>query len=460
VDAPGAEAEATLEAWAAALRADKRAGKLLEDLLQLRSELKERSQQAALMRHVANVLTATGRTDQLGPLILDVFQSEFGARQGLVWSLCEDHYGACCGMGFDRRQLERLSLPAPHPFPRYPILIYQCQWLEMESLPPALKLVQARPGDGLYFVPFEHQTLLVGFTVLSVPKSRTFTTAEQESLEILQRLFASSLHGTWSFADLQRQRESLKQQLEALKLRTEALDFQNRALRQGQTFRVDFLAYAANELRDQLLGILALLSRARHDQDLSEEDRGSLLLDGLLAGKHMAELLRDLAELANPASGDSKTLARPTDLGLLFGQLKPLVEAFPRRGEQPLHWPKELDLPEVLVDAEVLKQVLLSLCTGALRTSQDGCLKLWIEREPMSLTLRLLMEGLDLGEATLAFNARRPLSPEDLYVKGRGGTGLGLIICRQLVVAMGGTFTLERDSGNLGTVIGLDLPLA
>jgi signal transduction histidine kinase len=50
------------------------------------------------------------------------------------------------------------------------------------------------------------------------------------------------------------------------------------------------------------------------------------------------------------------------------------------------------------------------------------------------------------------------LSPEDIYVKGRGGAGLGLVVCRQLLAAMGGTFTLERVPD--GTVIGLGLPLA
>lgn len=458
-DPSSPEVNATMEAWAQVLRADARADKLLSDLRGVHLELKERSRQAALMRHVANVLTAASRTDQLGPLVLDVLHSEFGARQGLMWTLCEDHYGACCGMGFDRRQLERLRLPAPHPFPRYPILIYQCQWLEIECLPPAFQLIQARPEDGLYFVPFEHQTLLVGFTVLSVPRAKVFSEAELESLEVLQRLFAASLHAAWTLLDLERQREGLRKESEALKTRAEALDRQNEALRRGQTFRVDFLAYAAGELRSQLMGILALLSHVRQDRQLSEEDRGSLLLDGLLTGKHMAELLRDLTELASPEREASPRMG-PVDLSVLLSDLRPLVEVFPRREGGRTLWPDTGDLPDVLADGGLLRQILLSLCSGALRNSRDGTLWLRCEREPMSLRLLLMMEGLDLGEATESFNSNRPLGPDDLYVKGRGGAGLGLMICRQLMVSMGGIFTLERDPGGMGTVIGLELPLA
>jgi signal transduction histidine kinase len=457
---PITEVDATLEAWAEALKADAKAEKLLHDLRAVHLELKERSQQAVLMRHVANILTATARVEQLGSLILDVMQSEFGARQGLVWALCEDHYGARHGMGFDRQRLEKLHLPAPHPFPHYPILIYQSQWLEAESLPPALRLIQGGAEEGLFFVPFEHQTLLVGFTILSLPRTRVFSDAEQESLEVLQRLFAASLHGAWTLQDLQRQRESFRAEAEALKVRNRWLDQQNQGLRQGLTFRVDFLAYAAGALRNQLLGVLALLSRVRQDRNLSEEERGSLLLDGLLTGKHMAELLRDLSELANPTRSEATALIRPTDLVALFKSLQPIVEAFVPPGGEALRWPEELDLPEVLADEEGLKQILLSLCTGALRGSKDGSLHLWIEREPMSITLRLMVEGLDLGEATASFNSCRSLSPDELYVKGQGGAGLGLVICRQLMVAMGGAFKLERDPMGSGTVIGLELPLA
>ena len=459
-EVPAPEIDAAMEAWAQALKADARADQLLRDLRAVHLELKERSRQAALMRHVANVLTATARTEQLSSLILDVLQSEFGVRQGLLWALSEDRYVAGHGMGFDRRQLERLHLPAPHPFPQYPILIYQSQWLELESLPPALRLIQARAEDGLFFVPFEHQTLLVGFTVLSLPRSRTFSEAEQESLEVLQRLFAASLHGAWTVRDLQRQRERLRSEAEALKARTQELARQNRALHQGQSYRLDFMVYAAGELRGQLLGVLSLLSQARQDRRLSEEDRGSLLLDGLLAGKHMAELLKDLAELVAPGRGEVTAAVRPTDLGVLLASLRPLVETFPCQEGGSLQWPEELDLPDVLADGEVLKQVLLSLCAGALRNSANGSLRLWIEREPLSLVLRVLIEGLDLGEATASFNIQHPLRPEELYVKGQGGAGLGLVICRQLLVAMGGAFTLEREPLGAGTVIGLELPLA
>ncbi len=455
---PLVDSDAVTEAWAQTLKADRRAAQLFKELDILRGEVKARAQQAALMRHVANVLSATVRVDQLASMLLDVLQGEFGASQGLVWTLGEDSYEARTGMRFDRGQLHSLHLPVPHPFPSYPVLIYQAQWLEPELLPPALRLIQSRQDQGLFFVPFEHQTLLVGFAILSLPQDKAFMPAEQESQEVLQRLFASALHDTWRLQELQRQKEILAKEKEDLKVQAMALEHQNRLLFKGQTFKVEFLGYAAGELRGQLLGILNLLGRARGGTGLDTEARDTLLLDALLAGKHMAELLRDLAELARPGTSGLPMEVRPLDLGELFCELRTLVEAFPRRGGAPLGWPELLELPEVLADRNALAQILLSLIAGALRGSPDGSLRIWVEREPLSLSLCLLLPGLQVREGVIV--ARRILRPEDFYIQGQSGAGLGLVICGQLMDAMGGALVIDATVGDAGTVIGLELALA
>ncbi len=256
--------------------------------------------------------------------------------------------------------------------------------------------------------------------------------------------------------DLQRRREEIQNQADALKEQAKLLAAQNQALRQGQNFRVDFLAYASKELRAQMMEILATLGRARQT-DIGEDERASMLLEGLLAGKHMAELLRDLLEFAKPGRSGPEAL-RPVDLSRLLEELRPMVEGFPRLEGGSLRWPLEGDLPDVLTDAETLRQILLSLCAGALESSGGGSLELWIEREPLSITLNLLLEGLHLGHLSETFN-RSDLKPEEMYIHGRRGAGLGLVICKQLMEAMGGALRLHQDEQGRGTILSLDLPL-
>ena len=78
----------------------------------------------------------------------------------------------------------------------------------------------------------------------------------------------------------------------------------------------------------------------------------------------------------------------------------------------------------------------------------------------MSLVLRLRVEGLRLGPAHASFNARRPLLPEELYLEAPGGAGLGLVISRQILDAMGGALRIDPDPEGPGSVVSLLLPLA
>jgi signal transduction histidine kinase len=453
------ESEAVLEAWAQAMRADSRTRNLLNHYRQLEAELEERTRQAVLMRRVSNLLTATAGPGALAHLILEVLQGELGASQGMVWVLGEDRFQATHGMGFDRRQLASLWLPVPHPFPHYPVLIYQCQWLEAEALPPGVKLIQARSDEGLYFVPLEHQTLLVGFAVLSLPNSRNFQPIEQESMEILQRLFAASLHSTWMMQDLQHQREFLREEARSLKLKAEMLDQRNENLRQGQYLQVDFMAHATQALRGQLDGLLVVMEKARGESD--PESRAAGLQDGVLSGRHMAELLRALSELARPEMAVG--VPRPMALQPFFEELQPLLMALLRRenGHFVLPEPSTLmEYPEALVDKETLRQVILILSLGALCGSREGHLRLQVEREPVSIRLLFWMEDLEPGEAAAAFQAHASAVPGLPAHDGTGTMGLGLVVAQELMITMGCDLAVEPDPGGRGTQILLELPLA
>ncbi len=162
VDFAVQESFSKLNRWAEALSGDPRAEGVLMDLRRIQIQLEERGRQMGFVHQVASILSATTRIEQLASLVMDVLRDEFGSHQGVVWSLGTNAFVAREGMGFDRKRLDALHLPVPQPFPRYPLISYQCQWLDLQSLPPALGLIQCMPGDGLFFVPFDYQMLLTG----------------------------------------------------------------------------------------------------------------------------------------------------------------------------------------------------------------------------------------------------------------------------------------------------------
>src|SRR5512142_2427740 len=100
LDQPADPSDAVREAWAEAVKADTRTTNLLRHYQALEQEMAERNRQLLLLRHVANLLTATAGPAPLAHLVLEVLTSLLGAHQGLVWVLGEDRYLATHGMGF------------------------------------------------------------------------------------------------------------------------------------------------------------------------------------------------------------------------------------------------------------------------------------------------------------------------------------------------------------------------
>ena len=456
---PAADLEPLLEAWSEALKADLRASQLAGLVDTLRQRLDHRTAQMTLVGQVARLLSSSLRTEQLAPLLLETLQSALGARAGVVWTLGQEGFVARSGLGLHRRQLEALRLPAPQPFAGYPILLYQAQWVEPRVLPPVVRGLldlNLRPGEGCYFFPFEQQMLLVGFALLALPEGRETQAADPETMETLQRLFAVTIQNLWLVQDLEFQREVLRRQAADLEAQSRALSQQNLALREGETVRTEFLSYAAQVLRHQLAGVLTPLSRLR-EIARGREDAADVL-EGLLAGKHMAELLTDLIELAKPSTGAGVDHG-PVETGPLLAEVRGLLEAFPRRGGGPIDWPEGVELPDVMADRERFKQVLLSLCAASLRHSPDGSLNLWVEREPLSLVFRLRAPALDLRPVAALLGGRGP-GPAAPSAPGQAGTGLGLVISRQLVTGMGGHLRLDADPEGRGGVVAVELPLA
>lgn len=455
---PSPDLEPLLEAWAEALRADLRASELRGLVETLRERLDQRTAQMTLVGQVARLLSSSLRTEQLAPLLLETLQAALGARTGIVWTLGQEGFSARVGFGLHRRQLEALRLAAPQPFPHYPVLLYQAQWLDLRVLPQAVRGVlelNLRPGEGCYFFPFEQEMLLVGFALLALPEGGEARTADPETLETVQRLFAVTIQNLWLLNDLEFQREVLRRQAAELEGQSRALAQQNVALREGETIRTEFLSFAAQELRHQLSGVLAPLSRLRAIARGREE--ASDILESLLAGKHMVELLTDLVELAKPGPFGAGFGAEPIEPEPLLAEVRELLEGHPRRGSGPIDWPEAADLPAVMADRSRLKQVLLSLCTASLRHSPDGSLNLWVEREPLSLAFCLRIAALDLRPVAALLSGQ---GFGTSYAQGQGGAGLGLVISRQLVVGMGGHLRLEADPQGRGGTVRVELALA
>ena len=222
------------------------------------------------------------------------------------------------------------------------------------------------------------------------------------------------------------------------------------------TAKSQFLAVMSHEIRTPLNGVLAIadiLARKLVQPDLIPYVRG--IQD---SGETLLRLLTDALDLSRADAGrlelneDSFALGRLTgDLATLWGaraELKGLTLAVAYDGPVD-QW--------ALGDEIRIKQVFNNLIGNALKFTQAGRVEVTLRVRRADIHLQVEGEVSDTGvgvpEDRLA-SIFQPFSQTEQGLK-QGGAGLGLSICRELVVQMGGTLGAARNAAG-----GLDLAFA
>ncbi len=422
---------------------------------ELRAKLGRRSHQMQVLQHVSEILAATSKGGQVVSVVLDVLAQEFHCQKAMVWTLEDGGSGYVPreGTGLSRAEWSTLRLPAPNPFPETPLVLFQSQWLDPSCGGDYLQVLREGEGLQLYFVPFEHQLLLLGFAILAMPGDRRMEEEDLDSIAILQRQTAISLYNAWLFRDLSEQRDALQRQ-------TLELERVNAALREADQLKSEFLALTSHELRTPLTGILGFTRLVMDGLYDDAEEMRSMLQDSYSSGQHLLGLLNDILDLAKIESGKMEVHPEPFSLAILLEEVKPIAEAYPRKPDVELFWPELKDIPEVVVDPNRLKQVLLNLLSNALKFTKEGSVSIQVERHPGSITLLVVDTGIGVSPEAQARLFQKFAQAEGGHSREFGGTGLGLVICKHMMEMMGGTINLSSEGLGKGSTLRITMAIA
>lgn len=426
-----------------------------QELTDLRTRLGRRSHQLSVLQHVAEILAATPKVTQVASVLQDVFVQEFNAKMCVVWIL-EDG-GSCyqpqVGHGLPRSAWSRLQLPAPNPFPEAPTVLFQHQWLDPTTLRGPLEILKGTGETGAFFVPFEHQLLLMGFAIMTLDTSHRLD-EDQEIFTVLQRQVAVSIYNAWLFRDLGEQRD-------ALRLKTGELERANSALMEADRFKSEFLALTSHELRTPLTGILGFTRLVLDGLYEDEDEMRRMLSDSYASGRHLLDLLNDILDLAKIEAGRMQIHTEPWSLHVLMEEVKPIAQAYPRKPGTELIWPESLaSLPDVLVDPGRLRQVLLNVLSNAIKFTKEGSVRVNVERGFGQVNIQVVDTGIGIAPDTQARLFQKFVQAEGGHSREYGGTGLGLVICKHLMEMMGGSISLHSEGMGCGTTLTLSVPIA
>ena len=220
--------------------------------------------------------------------------------------------------------------------------------------------------------------------------------------------------------------------------------------------RSEFVLRASHELRTPVAGMHMAFALLRERLKLPEEGREAEL--ALTVDEEMRRLvclINDLLNFSRYQSGLQKLEARATDIEQLLLQAHHRFANQAQEQGVDLQLRLQTPLPTLEVDELKMSRVLDNLIGNALRhTVCGGRVVLQAGRKGD----RLVMHVEDDGEGISYSQQGRVFEPFAQVGNKRGGVGLGLALCKEIVLLHGGTIAVESAPGQ-GARFTISLPL-
>lgn len=222
----------------------------------------------------------------------------------------------------------------------------------------------------------------------------------------------------------------------------------------------DFLSSMSHELRTPLNAILGYAQLFQYDDNLTDSQMDNAR-EIRKAGEHLLQLINDVLDLAKIESGRMTFSLEPVLVSRVVAECFTLIQPQADAGGIKLNADmKRLESTYVVADNTRLKQALLNLVSNAVKYNQVGgeVVVSLSERDDnrLRITVRDTGQGIPASRQHEVFQPFNRLNAEYSKVEG---SGVGLVITKQLVEMMGGKLSFESTEG-VGTEFWMDLPLS
>ncbi len=227
-----------------------------------------------------------------------------------------------------------------------------------------------------------------------------------------------------------------------------------------ERLRAEFLAMVSHELRSPLTSIkgsAATLLESAADLDPAELHQFHRLISE--QADSMRKLIGELLDVARIESGSLSVSLEPATVASLIDEAR--TRFLSGGGRDRMHIELAPDLPPVMADKRRIVQVLNNLLNNAAKYSPESSpIEIAAARDGIHVAFSVTDEGQGIAPERLPRLFRKLSGVESESARhDRDGSGLGLVICRGIVEALGGRIWAESDGAGLGSRFTFTVPV-
>ena len=219
-----------------------------------------------------------------------------------------------------------------------------------------------------------------------------------------------------------------------------------------------FLANMSHEIRTPLTAIIGY-AEVSLDGNQTLQERSTALKTIVRSGNHLLNIINDILDFSKIEADQLDVEMMSVDLFQLVFDVESIMK--PQAEKKGLEFEFSYDFPlptKFGTDSVRLKQILLNLCSNAVKFTEKGSINISISCDASNQIMRFMVRDTGIGMTEKQLQKLfKPFQQADNSITRRfGGTGLGLSLSRRLAEMLGGTIKVQSEPGT-GTCFTLSI---
>jgi len=228
---------------------------------------------------------------------------------------------------------------------------------------------------------------------------------------------------------------------------------QNIKLQKLNEIKTTFLKTTSHELRTPITSIKGYIQMLMKKNlgEINEEQKKSLEVI-LRNTNRLDQVIQNMLDTTNLQSGIMKLIPSKVNPSTLVKEATQTIQSLSYEKHITINSTVEKHLPDLIVDSERIKQVLINIISNAIKFSADSSIiniNVKKEKEDVLFEVQDFGIGIPKDKQEMIFDTFYQVDSSD--VREYGGTGLSLALSKGIVILHGGKMWLESTEGKSST---------